>query len=145
MSRSGAVTQIKTILEANSSPNFQVVLIGEPMSIPSGDRVAAAWFSGESEKTKTLGNVMATQSWVVRCYWRVPPGAKGREKLELEIWDACRAVQSGFTGDSTLDSNVTDLDITLASVGWSNIGGNSFRTLSFDLGIIDLEAESIAP
>tara|TARA_Y100001951_G_C11297545_1_gene276736 strand:- start:5543 stop:5980 length:438 start_codon:yes stop_codon:yes gene_type:complete len=145
LSRSGAVTRIKAILEANSSPNFQVVLIGEPLSIPSGDRVAAAWFSGESEKTKTLGNVMVTQLWTVRCYWRVPSGAKQREKLELEIWDAVRAVQAGFTADSTLTDNITDLDISLASVGWSDIGGNTFRICSFNLEIIDLEAESIAP
>lgn len=145
MSRSAAVTQIKALLAANSSPNFQVVLIGEPLSIPSGDRVAAAWFSGESAKTKTLGNVMVTQTWTVRCYWRVQASAQSRQATELEIWNAVRAIQAGFRGDSTLDGNVTDLDISLASVGWSDVGGNAFRICSFDLELIDLEAESIAP
>ena len=145
MSRAGAVTTIKTILEANSSPNFQVVLIGEPLSVPSGDRVCAAWFTGESAKTKTLNKIMVTQIWTIRCYWRVPASAKGREKLELEIWDACRAVQSGCYGDAQRGGNVTDLDISLAAVGWSDIGGNTFRTISFNLELQDLEAESIAP
>ena len=49
MSRSGAITTIKNIMGNVSSPSFQVVLIGEPLSIPSGDRVIAAWFTGESE------------------------------------------------------------------------------------------------
>ena len=145
MSRAGAVTTIKTILAANSSPNFQVVLIGEPLSIPSGDRVCAAWFTGESTKAKTLNKIMVTQIWTVRCFWRVPAGAKARENLELEIWNACRAIQSGFYGDAQLGGNVTDLDISLASGGWSEISGNTFRTISFNLELQDLEAESIAP
>ena len=145
MSRAGAVTTIKTILEANSSPNFQVVMIGEPLSIPSGDRVCAAWFTGESTKTKTLNTVMVTQVWTVRCYWRVPAGVKARENLELEIWNACRAVQAGFYGDAQLGGNVTDLDISLAGIGWTEISGNTFRTISFNLELQDLEAESIAP
>ena len=58
---------------AVSSPTFQVVLIGEPLTIPSGDRVISAYFNGESAKTKTLGNVMVTQNWTVRAYFRVAP------------------------------------------------------------------------
>ena len=144
MTRAGAVSTIKATLEANTSPNFQVVLIGEPLTIPSGDRLAAAWFSGETLKAKTLGTVMVNEAWTIRCYWRVPAAAKGRENLELEIWNACRAVQSGFRGDSQLGGNVTDLEISLATVGWSDIGGNTFRTISFNLEIQDLESESIS-
>lgn len=105
----------------------------------------AAWFAGESEKTKTLGNVMVTHTWTVRCYWRVQASAQSREATELEIWNAVRAIQAGFRGDSTLGGNVTDLDISLAAVGWSDVGGNTFRICSFNLELLDLEAESIAP
>ena len=145
MSRSGALTTIKTIMDSVSSPTFQVVLIGEPLSLPSGDRVIAAWFNGESEKTKTLGNVMVTQVWTVRAYFRVGANMKMRESLELELWNAVRSIQTGFRADSQLGGNVTDLDISLANVGWVDIGGNTFRSISIDLQLIELEAEAIAP
>tara|TARA_Y100001938_G_C7930540_1_gene349112 strand:- start:125 stop:562 length:438 start_codon:yes stop_codon:yes gene_type:complete len=144
MSRSGAITTIKTIMGAVSSPTFQVVLIGEPLSIPSGDRVISAYFNGESAKTKTLGNVMVTQNWTVRAYFRVAPSQKAREALELELWNAVRSIQTGFRADSQLGGNVTDLDISLATVGWIDLGGNTFRSISFDLQLIELEAESIS-
>ena len=145
MSRSGAITTIKTIMGAVSSPTFQVVLIGEPLSIPTGDRVISAYFNGESAKTKTLGNVMVTQNWTVRAYFRVAPSQKAREALELELWNAVRSIQTGFRADSQLGGNVTDLDISLATVGWIDLGGNTFRSISFDLQLIELEAESISP
>ena len=129
MSRSGAITTIKTIMGAVSSPTFQVVLIGEPLSIPSGDRVITAYFNGESAKTKTLGNVMVTQNWTVRAYFRVAPSQKAREALELELWNAVRSIQAGFRADSQLGGNVTDLDISLATVGWIDLGGNTFRSI----------------
>lgn len=145
MSRSGAISTIKTIMGAVSSPTFQVVLIGEPLSIPTGDRVISAYFNGESAKTKTLGNVMVTQNWTVRAYFRVAPSQKAREALELELWNAVRSIQTGFRADSQLGGNVTDLDISLATVGWIDLGGNTFRSISFDLQLIELEAESISP
>ena len=144
MSRSGAISTIKTIMGAVSSPTFQVVLIGEPLSIPTGDRVISAYFNGESAKTKTLGNVMVTQNWTVRAYFRVAPSQKAREALELELWNAVRSIQTGFRADSQLGGNVTDLDISLATVGWIDLGGNTFRSISFDLQLIELEAESIS-
>jgi hypothetical protein len=144
VSRSGALTTIKTIMDNVSSPTFQVVLIGEPLSLPSGDRVIAAWFNGESEKSKTLGNVMVTQVWTVRAYFRVGATMKLRESLELELWNAVRSIQSDFRADSQLGGNVTDLEISLANVGWVDIGGNTFRSISFDLQLIELEAESIS-
>ena len=76
MSRSGAITTIKSLLDGVSSPTFRQVFIGEPLSIPTGDRVVAAWFNGESEKTKTLGNVMVSQIFTVRAYFRVGATAK---------------------------------------------------------------------
>ena len=144
MSRSGAITTIKSLLDGVSSPTFRQVFIGEPLSIPTGDRVVAAWFNGESEKTKTLGNVMVSQIFTVRAYFRVGATAKMRESLELELWNAVRRIQAAFRGDSQLSGNVTDLDISLAQVGWTDIGGNTFRTISFDLELIELEAESIS-
>ena len=145
MSRSGAVTTIKSLMDAVTNPTFQVVLIGEPLSIPSGDRVIAAWFNGESQKSKTLGNVMVTQVWTIRAYFRVGSSQKARESLELELWDAVRNIQSSFRGDSQLSGNCTDLEISLANVGWEDIGGNTFRSITFDLQLIELEAESISP
>jgi hypothetical protein len=32
-----------------------------------------------------------------------------------------------------------------AEIGWTEIGGITFRTLSLPLGLVELEAEAIAP
>lgn len=145
MSRSGAMTQIETILKANSDPDFDLVLQHEPLSIPTGDRVACFYFVGESEKSMTLGNVMVTQEFVVRCYFKAMPSIQARNKSELEIWNACRSVQTGLSADRQLSGNVTDMIISEAEVGWTDIGGNTYRTLSIPLGLVELEAEAIAP
>ena len=145
MSRSGAMTQIETILKANNDPDFDLVLQHEPLSIPTGDRVACFYFVGESEKSMTLGNVMVTQEFVVRCYFKVMPSIQARNKSELEIWNACRSVQTGLSADRQLGGNVTDMIISEAEVGWADIGGNTYRTLSIPLGLVELEAEAIAP
>ena len=145
MSRSGAMTQIETILKANSDPDFDLVLQHEPLSIPTGDRVACFYFVGESEKSMTLGNVMVTQEFVVRCYFKAMPSIQARNKSELEIWNATRSVQTGLSADRQLSGNVTDMIISEAEVGWTDIGGNTYRTLSIPLGLVELEAEAIAP
>lgn len=145
MSRSGAMTQIETILKANSDPDFDLVLRHEPLSIPTGDRVACFFFSGESMKSMTFGNVMVSQDFTVRCYFRVQSSIQARNVAELELWNACRSVQTGLRADSQLGGNTTDLAIGDADIGWADIGGNTFRTLSIPLGLIELEAEAIAP
>ena len=145
MSRSGAMTQIETILKANDDPDFDLVLQHEPLSIPTGDRVACFYFVGESEKSMTLGNVMVTQDFNVRCYFRVQPSLQARNKCELEIWNACRSVQTRLSADRQLGGNTTDMVLGDAEIGWSDIGGNTFRTLSIPMGLIELEAEAIAP
>ena len=145
MSRSGVITTIKSTLDGVTSPTFQAIFIGEPLSLPTGDRVVASWFGGEVTKSKTLGNVLVTQEWVVRCYFRVQASQENREKIELEIWNACRSVQTAFRADSQLGGNCTDLEISIADVGWTTIGGVTFRALSFNLELYELEAEAIAP
>jgi hypothetical protein len=145
MSRSGALSTIETILKANSDPDFDIVLRHEPLSIASGDRVACFFFSGESEKSMTLGNVMVTQDFMVRCYFRVQSSIQGRNATELELWNACRSVQTGLRADSQLSGNCSDMTIGDAEIGWTDIGGNTFRTLSLPLGLVELEAEAIAP
>ena len=145
MSRSGAMTQIETILKANDDPDFDLVLQHEPLSIPKGDRVACFYFVGESEKSMTLGNVMVTQDFNVRCYFKVQPSIQARNKCELEIWNACRSVQTGLSADRQLGGNTSDMVLGEAEIGWSDIGGNTFRTLSIPMGLIELEAEAIAP
>ena len=145
MSRSGAMTQIETILKANSDPDFDLVLQHEPLSIPTGDRVACFYFVGESEKSMTLGNVMVTQEFNIRCFIKVMPSIQARNKSELELWNACRSVQVGLSADRQLGGNTTDLTLGEAEVGWTDVGGVTFRTLSIPMGLVELEAEAIAP
>jgi hypothetical protein len=139
------MTRIETILKANSDPDFDLVLQHEPLSIPTGDRVACFFFTGESMKGMTLGNVMVTQDFTVRCYFRVQSSLQARNKSELELWNACRSVQTGLSADRQLNGNITDMILGDAGIGWIDVGGSTFRSLSIPLGLIELEAEAIAP
>ena len=139
------MTQIETILKANDDPDFDIVYKHEPLSIPSGDRVAEFFFTGESQKAMTLGNVMLTQDFTIRVYFRIQAAPQARNTAELELWNACRSVQTGLSADRQLGGNTTDMVIGDADVGYSDIGGVTFRTLSIPLGLVELEGEAIAP
>lgn len=151
MSRALAVAAMKANLRAFSPP-FQRVFVGEPLGLPVGvDYAAALWFVGESEKTKTMSNVMVTQTWRVRVYWRPRLADDDRAALELAVWDCCRNLQAAFRADSSLGGNVSDMEITLAEGnGWVDVGAlesgpDRYRVLSFDLELWELEGEAITP
>ena len=151
--RLGALAALKAILR-QFSPPFQAVYIGEPLGIPVGiDYAAALWFVGESEKTKTMANVMVTTQLRLRVYWRPRLAPADREALELAVWDCCRDLQSAIRLDSQLGGNVSDLEISLAEGnGWAAVGPldqtgepTRYRVLTFDVELWELEAEEYTP
>lgn len=114
--------------------------------LPAGGPYATFWISGESEKSKTLGNVMVWHRYGVRIYWPRAIEDEPIERQDEDMEDAMRNVQAAFRGDSTLGGKANDLEITLADIGWVGDDGNGYPThhiLEFDLEVEDLEAEAI--
>lgn len=154
------VSRVKEILEAveySGTSRFEGVYVGEPLGLPIQSplgAIAAVWFTGESEKSMTLGNVMVTTEWRVRMYWRLPATVEDRRELEFMVADACRNVQAAFRADSKLTyegtDTVSDLDIGLATGGYLDVTDaegkliGRYRMQEFDLQIVDLEAEAIS-
>lgn len=141
--------RIQAILEANTTPQFLAVFCGEPLGLPLGGPYAAFWYLGRTEDEKTLGNVMPTERWQVTCWWNRQPERSTLEAWEVGIADADTALRTAFRGDSTLNGESTDLDITGSSVDYRAfpLGQQPaalYRGLSFELLILDLEGEAIS-
>lgn len=155
-----AVARIVEILEGveySGTSKFEHVYVGEPLGLPIQSplgALAAVWFTGESQKQLTLGNVMVTSEWRVRMYWRLPATEEDRRELEFVVAEACRTVQAAFRADSKLTylgaDTVTDLDVGLASGGYIDVRDEAdrliarYRMQEFDLQLVDLEGEAIS-
>lgn len=114
--------------------------------LPSGGPYATFWYAGESEKQKTLGNVMVQERFGIRCYWPRVAEEEPIQSQELDVWDASRNIQAAFRADSTLSGKATDLEISQVDVGWVGTGGAAdpmYRVLEFELLVDNYEAEAI--
>jgi len=150
--RAKAIGRIHQLLAGVAVPHrFQI----EPGGLQrlGGDRAIAYWFEGETEKAKTLGNVMVTQQIHIRAFWRIPAtdDVRLRTAVELEIWDTTRGIQEAIHGDSELDGAVTRLDFGLAQRGiepvlvGTGVEAIDVFTLDLPLYLQELEAEGITP
>lgn len=150
--RATAWNRISTLLSEVATPHrFQL----EPGGIRrmAGDRAIAFWFEGESEKGRTLKNVMVTHEVKIRALWRIPAtdDVRARTALELEIWDTTRGIQAALRGDADLASAVTDTEIGLATRGTAEVlvgtGVEAVEVYVLDMSLYlqELEAEEITP
>jgi len=129
VSRSGALAQIDTLLSAISDPAFVAVYRGEPLAI-SGSPVLAFWLTGRREAFETLGDVGSVVTATIRAYFRMQDSADVRESIEEEVWDAMYQIDSQLRSDADLGGNVTDSSVGAATVGYQNMSGGVFRTVS---------------
>ena len=129
MSRSGALAQIDTLLAAISDPAFVAVYRGEPLAI-SGSPVLAFWLTGRRESFETLGDVGSIVTVTIRAYFRMQDAPDVRESIEESVWDAMYQIDSQLRSDADLGGNVTDSSVGAATVGYQNLGGGVFRTVS---------------
>lgn len=148
MDKNKAVNRIHELLRSISKPRFDEYVVGQPRSV-SAERVVAFWYLGDEpppEGPATLGNAMVYEVFMVRGYWKVSDAPQLRESREGELWDFVRNSKAAFRGDSTLNGNVTDLDVGEASTGIETFAnGNTRRVAFYELRVKDLEAEAIAP
>jgi hypothetical protein len=100
LSRSGALAQIDTLLAAISDPAFVAVYRGEPLAI-SGTPVL-----------------------------RMQDSPDVRESIEEAVWDAMVKIDTQLRSDANLGGNVTDSSVGAATVGYTNMSGGVFRTVT---------------
>jgi hypothetical protein len=117
LSRSGALAQIDTLLAAISDPAFVAVYRGEPLAI-SGTPVLA------------LGDIGSRVSVTVRAYFRMQDSPDVRESIEEAVWDAMVKIDTQLRSDANLGGNVTDSSVGAATVGYTNMSGGVFRTVT---------------
>ena len=129
MSRSGALDRIDVLLSAISDPAFVAVYRGEPLAI-SGTPVLAFWVTGRTNDFQTLGDIGSRTTVMVRAYFRMQDSPDVRESIELAVWDAMLQIDTQLRSDADLDGNVTDSSLGPATVGYTNMGGAVFRTVS---------------
>lgn len=142
------IARIETLLKEMTSPRWDVVIVGQPLSI-SQKRAVAFWYLGDEpavEGGTTLTNVMVNEVWMVRGFWEVPDAPQLRDSREVELWDFVRNSKTAFRGDSTLNSAVTDIEIGDAATGFETFAsGDTKRVAFYEMRLKDLEAESITP
>ena len=129
MSRSGALSQIDTLLSTISDPAFVAVYRGEPLAI-SGSPVLAYWLTGRIPTFETLGDIGSRVSVMVRAYFRMQDSPDVRESIEEAVWDAMYQIDAKLRSDANLGGNVTDSNVGPATIGYVNMGGGVFRTVS---------------
>jgi len=129
LSRSGALAQIDTLLAAISDPAFVAVYRGEPLAI-SGTPVLAFWVTGRTNDFETLGDIGSRTTVMVRAYFRMQDSPDVRESIELAVWDAMVQIDTQLRSDADLGGNVTDSSLGPATVGYTNMSGGVFRTVS---------------
>ena len=129
MSRSGALGQIDTLLAAISDPAFTAVYRGEPLAI-SGTPVLAFWVTGRRNDFETLGDIGSRTTVMVRAYFRMQDSPDVRESIELAVWDAMVQIDTQLRSDAELGGNVTDSSLGPATVGYTNMSGGVYRTVS---------------
>ena len=129
MSRSGALAQIDTLLAAISDPAFVAVYRGEPLAI-AGTPVLAFWLTGRRESFETLGDVGSVVTVMIRAYFRMQDTPDVRESIEEDVWDAMYQIDSQLRSDADLGGNVSDSSVGAATVGYTNMSGGVFRTVT---------------
>ena len=145
MTRQGVLDTIAAILAAVTTPTAQIVLRAEPLSIPSGERLAAFWYLGDATLHESLGDVQVDELFVIQWYWRIQSVADVRQTLELEVWNANRNTQAGLRADSQLGGHATDLKIDEATTGYTTVGDAAFRVLKIPIHVWVYESEPISP
>ena len=129
MSRSGAITQVDTLLSTISDPAFVAVYRGEPLAI-AGSPVLAYWMTGRTNAFETLGDIGSRVSIMVRAYFRMQDSPDVRESIELAVWDAMYQIDVKLRSDADLGGNVTDSNVGAATIGYTTMSGGVFRTVS---------------
>lgn len=138
MTRLGVLDRIDTLLSTITDPAFVGVTRGEPLAL-SGTPTLAFWVSGRSVTGRTFTKDGSITNFTIRGYFRMVASPNIRESIEKDVWDAIYSIHTVLSSDVELDGNCTSSTIGSAQAGFTEIGGNAYRTISvpFDVEILD--------
>lgn len=148
-------SELEAVLNSAGAAAFQEAGIGEPLGLPLGGPHAFAWYTGRRDAIhaggagQTLGNVMYAAVIQVGVFWVKQHERDTLEALDADIATIDTNIRRAFRANSTINSNLTDLEITDSQVGFGPSPGISpsiqYRALMFELILDNLEGEAIAP
>jgi len=147
-------TELVAVLNSAGAAAFQSVGIGEPLGLPLGGPHAFAWYVGRRDaitsggNRETFGNVMYAAVIQVGVFWVKQNERDTLEALDADIATIDTNIRRRFRANSTINSNLTDLEITDSQVGFGPSPGISpsiqYRALMFELILDNLEGEAIS-
>jgi hypothetical protein len=146
-------THLTDQVNSEGGQMFADVFIGEPRGLPQGGPYACAWYLGRVPSDKSDGapasltNVMYAARVQIACFWPIQPEIVSLPAFEADIAAADTSIRRAFRGDSTINSEVTDLEITDSEVSYGGfpIGTQVlYRALMFELRLDNLEGEAIS-
>lgn len=147
--------ELEGVTNSNAMPAFAQVFIGEPIGLPPGGPYACAWYLGRTDSRSgrgTLGNIMYAARIQVLALWPVQAERATLENWEADIATVDTNIRRAFRANSTINSNLTDLDISDSENGYGDlptgIRADSpralYRVLQFVLTLDNLEGEAIS-
>ena len=145
--------ELTAVLNTAGDAAFVEVIHGEPIGLPHGGPYACFWYLGRTDPTngqrKTLGNVMYAARLQIMCFWPVRPERSSWGAWEADIATIDTTIRREFRGNSIINSNLTDLEITDSDLSYGYLpipAGTSrglYRILSMELILDNLEGEAI--
>lgn len=143
--------ELEAVENSANAPAFQLVVMGEPIGAVLGGPHCYAWYLGRTnarEGEKTLRNIMYAARIQIMALW------PRQDISTVETWEADIAtvdtnIRRAFRANSTINSNVTDLDITDSQVDYGDLPAAEgrrmlYRVLQFELRLDNLEGEAIS-
>jgi len=145
-------SELRAVTNTAGETAFLDVIQGEPMGLPIGGPYACFWYLGRTDSmsgNETYGNVMYAARVQVACLWPMQA-----ERVTIGDWEADMAtvdtnIRRAFRANSTINSNLTDLDISDSSLDYGTLPASAgkagiYRVLMFELRLDNLEGEAIS-
>ncbi len=150
-------TELAGVLNNAGAAAFLQVFPGEPLGLPLSDPsdprgYACFWYLGRSASTtggpESLGNIMYAARIQIACYWPAFTERAVLPAFEADMAAIDTSIRRALRASSTVNSNVTDLDLTDSTLSYGSFpqdkSGILYRTLMFELHLDNLEGEAIA-
>lgn len=147
--------ELEVVTNSAGGVAFEIVIPGEPIGLPTGGPYCCFWYLGRTDAAtaggaqKTFGNVMYAARIQIAAYWPAQVERATVGTLEADIATIDTNIRRAFRANSTINSALTDLDITDSDVDFGGFPLSTnqalYRYLMFELRLDNLEGEGIAP
>jgi hypothetical protein len=150
----GIQAELEAEINDLGAQRFVKVFPGEPLGLPPGGPYACFWYAGRTPPrhaagfSQVLGQIMYAARIHVACFWPIQPERLSGSEWESDIAGADTSIRRRFRGNSTINNNLTDLDIDDSTVSYGGFPSGQqqlYRALEFDLYLDNLEGEPRTP